>query len=62
MLVGLEESSSLQSKDHFNEDVHAFEDSLEQLLFEPLSSDELKSLLADSERAKLTKKLSEANQ
>ncbi|XWS30816.1 hypothetical protein CRYUN_Cryun23aG0022700 [Craigia yunnanensis] len=62
MSVGLEESSSLQSEDSFNEDEHASEDSPEQLLAKPLSSDELKSLLADSERVKLTKKLSEANQ
>ena len=51
-----------KSGDSFNEDEHALEDSLEQLLAKPLSSDELKSLPADSERAKLTKKLSEANQ
>ncbi|XVF20622.1 hypothetical protein REPUB_Repub12eG0016900 [Reevesia pubescens] len=62
MPVGLEESSYLQSEDPFTEDEHASEDSPEQLLAKPLSSDELKSLLADSERAKLTKKLSEANQ
>ena len=51
-----------KSGDSFNEDEHALEDSPEQLLAKPLSSDELKSLPADSERAKLTKKLSEANQ
>ncbi|KAE8708060.1 Protein PTST [Hibiscus syriacus] len=62
MPVGLEESSSLQSEDSFSEDEHASEDSPEQPLAKPLSNDELKSLLADSERAKLTKKLSEANQ
>ncbi|XVE72213.1 hypothetical protein DITRI_Ditri11bG0021400 [Diplodiscus trichospermus] len=62
MAVGLEESSSLQSEDPFSEDEHASEDSPEQLLAKPLSSDKLKSLLADSERTKLTKKLSEANQ
>ncbi|KAK8532319.1 hypothetical protein V6N13_131653 [Hibiscus sabdariffa] len=62
MSVGLEESSSLQSEDPFSEDEHASEDSPEQLIAKPLSNDELKSLLADSERAKLTKKLSEANQ
>ncbi|TYJ26001.1 hypothetical protein E1A91_A07G088900v1 [Gossypium mustelinum] len=61
--AGLEESSSLQSEDPFTEDEHTSEDSPEQLLAKPLSSEEqLKSLLADSERAKLTKKLSEANQ
>nr|KJB08568.1 hypothetical protein B456_001G089500 [Gossypium raimondii] len=60
--AGLEESSSLQSEDSFTEDERTSEDSPEQLLAKPLSSEELKSLLADSERAKLTKKLSEANQ
>ncbi|GMI85572.1 Protein targeting to starch [Hibiscus trionum] len=62
MLVGSEESSSLQSEDPFSEEEHASEDSPAQLLAKPLGNDELKSLLADSERAKLTKKLSEANQ
>ncbi|XP_022771932.1 protein PTST, chloroplastic-like isoform X2 [Durio zibethinus] len=62
MPVGLEESSSLQSEDPFSEYEHASEDSPEQHLAKPLSSDELKSLLVDSERTKLTKKLSEANQ
>ncbi|OMP14153.1 hypothetical protein COLO4_00245 [Corchorus olitorius] len=61
MPVDLEESSSLQSEDPFNEDEHDSEDSQEQLA-KPLSSDELKALLVDAERAKLTKKLSEANQ
>ncbi|MFQ6619456.1 hypothetical protein Gotur_000736, partial [Gossypium turneri] len=60
--AGLEESSSLQSEDPFTEDERTSEDSPEQLLAKPLSSEELKSLLADSEREKLTKKLSEANQ
>ncbi|XVF71437.1 hypothetical protein PTKIN_Ptkin12aG0037300 [Pterospermum kingtungense] len=62
MPVGLEESSSLKSEDAFDEDEHDSEDSPEELLAKPLSSEELKSLLADTERAKLTKKLSEANQ
>ncbi|OMO55493.1 hypothetical protein CCACVL1_27217 [Corchorus capsularis] len=61
MPVDLEESSSLQSEDPLNEDEHDSEDSQEQLA-KPLSSDELKALLVDAERAKLTKKLSEANQ
>ncbi|XP_021296427.1 protein PTST, chloroplastic [Herrania umbratica] len=60
--VGLEESSSLQSGDPLNEDENVSEDSPEKPFAKPLSSDELKSLLADSERAKLTKKLSESNQ
>ncbi|CAL4971541.1 unnamed protein product [Urochloa decumbens] len=37
-------------------------DASENLLSQKLSSDELKSLLADSERSKLLKRLSEANQ
>ncbi|ESQ47049.1 hypothetical protein EUTSA_v10027873mg [Eutrema salsugineum] len=38
------------------------EDSLDDSVSRPLSSDELKSLLIDNERSKLVKKLSEANQ
>ncbi|EFH44958.1 predicted protein [Arabidopsis lyrata subsp. lyrata] len=38
------------------------EDSLDESLSRPLTSDELKSLLIDTERSKLVKKLSEANQ
>lgn len=41
MPVGLEESSSLQSEDPFNEDELASEDSPEQLLAKPLSSEEV---------------------
>ncbi|XP_010274727.1 PREDICTED: protein PTST, chloroplastic [Nelumbo nucifera] len=37
-------------------------DSSEEILSKPLDSDKLKSLLADSERTKIIKKLSEANQ
>ncbi|XP_010441093.1 PREDICTED: protein PTST, chloroplastic [Camelina sativa] len=47
--VGSEESSLSQ-------------DSLDESLSRPLTSDELKSLLIDAERSKLVKKLSEANQ
>lgn len=57
-----EESSSLHSEGYSSNDVYGHEDSPEGLLTQPLSSNELKSLLADSERGKLTKKLSEANQ
>ncbi|KAJ7964500.1 protein PTST, chloroplastic [Quillaja saponaria] len=60
--TSLEESSSLQSEDYSIEDEHAPDDSPEELLAQPLASDQLKSLLADTERAKLTRKLSEANQ
>ncbi|CAH2079912.1 unnamed protein product [Thlaspi arvense] len=38
------------------------EDSLDDSVSRPLTSDELKSLLIDNERSKLVKKLSEANQ
>lgn len=59
-----EESSSLKSEDNssFDDDEHERSDSSEDHLTQPLSSNELKSLLADSERAKLIRKLSEANQ
>ncbi|KAI9159705.1 hypothetical protein LWI28_001133 [Acer negundo] len=56
MAVSVDDFSSVQSED-YSED-----DSPEKLLSQPLASDELKSLLADSERQKLTRKLSEANQ
>lgn len=39
--AGLEESSSLQSEDPFTEDEHTSEDSPEQLLAKPLSSEEV---------------------
>ncbi|KAF8109381.1 hypothetical protein N665_0097s0035 [Sinapis alba] len=48
--VGTEEEHSLS------------EDSLDDSVSRPLTSDELKSLLIDNERSKLVKKLSEANQ
>ncbi|KAG2715124.1 hypothetical protein I3760_03G063100 [Carya illinoinensis] len=60
MSVSLEESSSLKSEDYSSSD-DAIE-MPEEVLAQPLGSDELKSLLADSEREKLIKKLSEANQ
>ncbi|KDP33164.1 hypothetical protein JCGZ_13429 [Jatropha curcas] len=56
--VSFKTSSSIKSEDEENE----FVDSPEDPLAQPLSSDELKSLLADSERQKLIRKLSEANQ
>ncbi|KAF3445220.1 hypothetical protein FNV43_RR14914 [Rhamnella rubrinervis] len=62
MPVSLEESSSLESENYPSENDFATENSPEELLAQPLSSDELKSLLADSEREKLIRKLSEANQ
>ncbi|KAF5479996.1 hypothetical protein F2P56_000774 [Juglans regia] len=60
MSVSLEESSSLKSEDYSSSD-DAIE-MPEEVLAQPLGSDELKSLLADSERERLIKKLSEANQ
>ncbi|KAK9272014.1 hypothetical protein L1049_002383 [Liquidambar formosana] len=62
MPVSLEESSSLPLEDHSSDDQYGPKDPSEDLLDQPLSSDQLKSLLADSEREKLIKKLSEANQ
>ncbi|GLT97298.1 hypothetical protein SLE2022_148710 [Rubroshorea leprosula] len=59
--VGLEESSSL-SEDASTDGENSSVDSPQQLLDQPMGSDELKALLADSERTKLVKKLSEANQ
>ncbi|KAH7556967.1 hypothetical protein ACOSP7_026297 [Xanthoceras sorbifolium] len=63
MPVSVDDFSSVQS-DHYSDDDDeiASVDSPEKLLSQPLSNDELKSLLADSERQKLTRKLSEANQ
>nr|POF00821.1 protein ptst, chloroplastic [Quercus suber] len=58
--VCLEESSSLKSK-NYSSNADAT-DSPENLLAQPLSRDELKLLLADSERTRLVRKLSEANQ
>lgn len=55
------EQSSLSSNDYTGHE-SALEDSPEERLARPRSSDELKSLLANSERTKLVKKLSEANQ
>ncbi|KAL6986654.1 hypothetical protein U1Q18_049305 [Sarracenia purpurea var. burkii] len=63
MPVNVEEkSSSPQSENYSSDDENDPKTSLEEQLEKPLSSDELKALLVDSERAKLIKKLSEANQ
>lgn len=59
--INLEESSSTGSEDNPNAE-ESSQESPEELLSKPLSSDELKALLADSERANLLRKLSEANQ
>ncbi|KAL2531667.1 5'-AMP-activated protein kinase-related [Abeliophyllum distichum] len=60
--VSLEgELPSIQSKNFVKDEESEFDDSPEEAQ-QPLSSDELKALLADTERSKLIKKLSEANQ
>ncbi|KAM5551779.1 protein PTST, chloroplastic-like [Rosa sericea] len=56
----LEESSSEPAEAYGSND--ELKDSGQELLAQPLRSNELKSLLADSERTKLITKLSEANQ
>ncbi|XP_022143405.1 protein PTST, chloroplastic [Momordica charantia] len=55
------EESSMQSEDPAT-DVEEEIVSTEELLAQPLSSEQLNALLADSEREKLVKKLSHANQ
>lgn len=61
--VSTEEEFPLsQPENYLSDDEYASEDLSENPLAQPLKSDVLKSLLADSERAKLIKKLSEANQ
>ncbi|KAK2387824.1 protein PTST, chloroplastic [Trifolium repens] len=55
-------SASLQSGDDPNEDMDPSTDSEDESLSQPLTGEQIKALLADTERAKLTKKLSEANQ
>ncbi|CAN1122752.1 Protein PTST, chloroplastic [Linum perenne] len=60
--VSLKESSSYEPEDYFGDERSASEDSSEEQFDKPLASDQLRSLLADSERAKLVKKLGEANQ
>lgn len=57
-----EELSSLQSKNYSKGDEYGSEASSEDVLEQPISNDQLKSLLADHERTKLLRKLSEANQ
>ncbi|XP_062107527.1 protein PTST, chloroplastic isoform X2 [Humulus lupulus] len=62
MPINVEESSSLESEISSDNGESASKDSPEELLAQPFSSNELKALLADSERANLLRKLSEANQ
>uniref|UniRef100_A0A7N0V5D3 AMP-activated protein kinase glycogen-binding domain-containing protein n=1 Tax=Kalanchoe fedtschenkoi TaxID=63787 RepID=A0A7N0V5D3_KALFE len=54
--------STVESCDYSNNDDQTADESSEDPLAESLNSDQLKALLADSGRAKLAKKLSEANQ
>lgn len=57
--VILEEEYSSPRAANFSNPMHDFD--MEEVLSQPLSSDALRSLMADSERAKLINKLSEAN-
>ncbi|MED6207295.1 hypothetical protein PIB30_034395 [Stylosanthes scabra] len=57
MATSLEESSSLQPQD---EDPYAQEEA--ETLIQPLTKEQITAMLVDTEREKLTKKLSEANQ
>lgn len=60
--VSIEESFPFQSGHDFTDEEDSPEDSPENVLSKPLSSEELKALLADTERDRLIRKLSEANQ
>ncbi|CAL0301431.1 unnamed protein product [Lupinus luteus] len=58
----LEESASLQSGNNSSEDDNPSTDSEEETSAQPRTTEQIMALLADTERSKLTKKLSEANQ
>ncbi|KAM2263704.1 hypothetical protein COP1_039947 [Malus domestica] len=60
--TSLEESSSAHAETYSGNDGYTDKDLQEELPSQPLRSNELQSLLADSERTKIVKKLSEANQ
>ncbi|KAL6010124.1 hypothetical protein ACLOJK_000555 [Asimina triloba] len=64
MSIDLENGTSLEPQGDSSNDTDETipEDSTQRLLSEPPDSDALRSLLADAERSKLMKKLSEANQ
>ncbi|XP_031257922.1 protein PTST, chloroplastic [Pistacia vera] len=64
MAFSVEESPPLNSENFYSdgENEDDSEESREKILSQPLSREELRSLLTDSERQKLVKKLSEANQ
>ncbi|KAI3726417.1 hypothetical protein L1987_66214 [Smallanthus sonchifolius] len=57
-----EEFSSMQSKNYSKDDEHASDSFSRDVSEQLVDSEQLKSLIADAERAKLLKKLSEANQ
>ncbi|KAI7749047.1 hypothetical protein M8C21_009953 [Ambrosia artemisiifolia] len=57
-----EEFSSMQSKNYSKDDKYASDSFSEDVSEQLVDNDQLKSLIADAERAKLLKKLSEANQ
>ncbi|XP_027160108.1 protein PTST, chloroplastic [Coffea eugenioides] len=57
-----EEFSALQSQEFTEDDETDVEDLSDEASSKPLSSEELKALLLDSERSKIIKKLSDANQ
>ncbi|KAI9100024.1 hypothetical protein K1719_024242 [Acacia pycnantha] len=62
MATSLDESTSLQLEGDSDEDEDASEDLKEKILEQPVTSEQIAGLLADTERARITKKLSEANQ
>ncbi|KAK4277994.1 hypothetical protein QN277_015900 [Acacia crassicarpa] len=62
MATSLYESTSLQPEGDSDEDEDASENLKEKILEQPPTSEQIAALLADTERARLTKKLSEANQ
>ncbi|KAI3785211.1 hypothetical protein L1987_44325 [Smallanthus sonchifolius] len=57
-----EEFSSMQSQNYSKDDEHASDSFSGDVSEQLVDSEQLKSLIADAERAKLLKKLSEANQ
>ncbi|KAL1365366.1 hypothetical protein AAHE18_03G283200 [Arachis hypogaea] len=62
MATSLEESSSLQPGENSTEDEDPYAEEESENLAQPLTKEQIMALLVDSEREKLTKKLSEANQ
>ncbi|XP_020975209.1 protein PTST, chloroplastic isoform X2 [Arachis ipaensis] len=62
MATSLEESSSLQPGENSTEDEDPYAEEELENLAQPLTREQIMALLVDTEREKLTKKLSEANQ